>query len=58
MDVSVKDQSTPPYEGFSERVTDGSDADRQNAYGRWLKRLRGNQGRAEGEQKSSSENKS
>ena len=30
----------PPYEGFSERVTDGSDDDRAVAYGRWLKRLR------------------
>ena len=54
----MKDQSAPPYEGFSERVTDGSDADRQNAYGRWLKRLRGNQGRSGGEQQASSENKS
>ena len=42
-DFPVKDQSTPPFEGFSERVTDGSDDDRQTAYGRWLKRLRGNQ---------------
>ena len=57
-DFPVKDQSAPPYEGFSERVTDGSDADRQNAYGRWLKRLRGNQGRSGGEQQASSENKS
>ena len=57
MDVPVKDQSAPPYEGFSERVTDGSDADRQNAYGRWLKRLRGNQGSSGDEQKTSSENK-
>ena len=42
-DVPVKDQSTPPFEGFSERVTDGSDNERQTAYARWLKRLRGNQ---------------
>ena len=45
-DFPVKDQSTPPFEGFSERVTDGSDDDRQTAYGRWLKRLRGNQRRS------------
>ena len=45
-DFPVKDQSTPPFEGFSERVTDGSDGDRQTAYGRWLKRLRGNQERS------------
>ena len=45
-DFPVKDQSTPPFEGFSERVTDGSDDDRQTAYGRWLKRLRGNQARS------------
>ena len=45
-DFPVKDQSTPPFEGFSERVTDGSDDDRQTAYGRWLKRLRGNQERS------------
>ena len=50
-DLPVKDQSTPPYEGFSERVTDGSDDDRQTAYGRWLKRLRGNQGRRSDKQK-------
>ena len=41
--------STPPFEGFSERVTDGSDDDRTVAYGRWLKRLRQNQSDAEGE---------
>ena len=41
--------SNPPFEGFSERVTDGSDDDRTVAYGRWLKRLRDNQSGAEGE---------
>ena len=45
----MKDHSTPPFEGFSERVTDGSDDDRTVAYGRWLKRLRQNQSDAEGE---------
>ena len=44
-DFPVKEQSTQPFEGFSERVTVGSDYDRQTAYGRWLKRLRGNQER-------------
>ena len=47
--LPVKDRSTPPFEGFSERVTDGSDDDRSVAYGRWLKRLRQNQSDAEGE---------
>ena len=55
METPVKDQPAPPYEGFSERVTDGSDEDRQNAYGRWLKRLRGSQAGSEAEQESSSE---
>ena len=45
----VQDPSKPPFEGFSERVTDGSDDDRTVAYGRWLKRLRDNQSSAEGE---------
>ena len=45
----VKDRSTPPFEGFSERITAGSDDDRTIAYGRWLKRLRQNQSDAEGE---------
>ena len=45
----VQDPSKPPFEGFSERVTDGSDDDRTVAYGRWLKRLRDNQSGAEGE---------
>ena len=31
------------FEGFSNRVTDGSDKDRIEAYGRWLERLRSNQ---------------
>ncbi len=47
--VPVQERSTPPFEGFSERVTDGSDDDRTVAYGRWLKRLRQNQSDAEGE---------
>ena len=41
--------STPPFEGFSERLTDGSDDDRTVAYARWLKRLRLNQFDAERE---------
>ena len=45
----MQERSTPPFEGFSERVTDGSDDDRTVAYGRWLKRLRQNQCDAEGE---------
>ena len=45
----VQDPSIPPFEGFSERVTDGSDDDRTVTYGRWLKRLRDNQSGAEGE---------
>ena len=45
----MKDRSTQPFEGFSERVTDGSDDDRTVAYGRWLKRLRQSQSDAEGE---------
>ncbi|MAV12200.1 MAG: hypothetical protein CL861_01870 [Cyanobium sp. MED843] len=45
----VQDPSKPPFEGFSERVTDGSDDERTEAYGRWLKRLRDNQSSAEGE---------
>ena len=44
----MKDRSTQPFEGFSERVTDGSDDDRTVAYGRWLKRLRQSQSDAEG----------
>ena len=47
--VPVQERSTPPFEGFSERVTDGSDDDRTVADGRWLKRLRQNQSDAEGE---------
>ena len=45
----MQERSTPPFEGFSERVTDGSDDDRTVAYGRWLKRLRQNQSDAAGE---------
>ena len=45
----MKDRSTQPFEGFSERVTDGSDDDRTVAYGRWLNRLRRNHSDAEGE---------
>lgn len=56
-DFPVKDQSTPPFEGFSERVTDGSDDDRQTAYGRWLKRLRGNQERSADHKDDSSDDK-
>ena len=56
-DFPVKDQSTPPFEGFSERVTDGSDDDRQTAYGRWLKRLRGNQERSADRKDDSSDDK-
>ena len=32
-----------PFEGFSNRVTDGSDQEPKDAYGRWLERLRSNQ---------------
>ena len=39
----VKDQQQPPFEGFSDRVTEGNDDDRTAAYGRWLKRLRDSQ---------------
>ncbi|WP_156918613.1 hypothetical protein [Synechococcus sp. CC9616] len=39
----MRDQSHPPFEGFSERVTDGTDQERTVAYSRWLKRLRDNQ---------------
>ena len=31
------------FEGFSNRVTDGSDEERREAYGRWLERLGNNQ---------------
>ena len=31
------------FEGFSNRVTDVSDEERREAYGRWLERLRNNQ---------------
>ena len=41
--------STPPFEGFSELLTDGIDDDRTVAYARWLKRLRLNQFDAERE---------
>ena len=41
--VPVQERSTPPFEGFSERLTDGSDDDRTVPYARWLKRLRLNQ---------------
>ena len=41
--------STPPFEGFSERLTDGSDDDRTVAYARWLKHLSLNQFDAERE---------
>ena len=41
--LAVRDQSHPPFEGFSERVTDGTDQERTVAYSRWLKRLRDNQ---------------
>ena len=33
----------PAFEGFSERVNQGSDAERKMAYGRWLERLRRDQ---------------
>ncbi len=35
--------STKPFERYSERLTDGSDDDRNVAYARWRKRLRLNQ---------------
>lgn len=57
-DFSVKDPATPPFEGFSERVTDGSDDERQTAYGRWLKRLRGNQERSADDKGGSNQSKS
>ena len=57
-DFPVKDQATPPLEGFSERVTDGSDDERQTAYGRWLKRLRGNQERSADDKGASNQSKS
>ena len=41
---TVQNQSHPPFEGFSDRVTDGTDQERTVAYSRWLKRLRENQG--------------
>ena len=34
---------TAPFEGFSNRVTDGSDQEPKDAYERWLERLRNNQ---------------
>ena len=40
---AVQDQFHPPFEGFSDRVTDGTDQERTVAYSRWLKRLRDNQ---------------
>ncbi len=39
----MQDQAKPPFEGFSDRVTDGTDEERTVAYSRWLKRLRDNQ---------------
>ena len=33
----------PAFEGFSNRVSEGSDEERTAAYGRWLERLRSNQ---------------
>ena len=51
----VQDQHNPPFEGFSDRVTDGTDQERTVAYSRWLKRLRDNQEQPETADTSSEE---
>lgn len=38
----MQDQPTTPFEGLSDRVTDGTDQEQTVAYGDWLKRLRDN----------------
>ena len=40
----------PAFEGFSNRVSEGSDEERTAAYGRWLERLRRNQNDSESTQ--------
>ena len=52
---TVQNQSHPPFEGFSDRVTDGTDQERTVAYSRWLKRLRENQGESDSARDRSSE---
>ena len=52
---TVQNQSHPPFEGFSDRVTDGTDQERTVAYSRWLKRLRENQGEPDSAEDRSSE---
>ena len=45
----------PAFEGFSNRVSEGSDDERIAAYGRWLERLRRNQSDSESGQADSAE---
>ena len=46
----------PAYEGFSNRVSEGSDEERTEAYGRWLERLRRSQSDSESNQDDSLDN--
>ncbi len=49
----IKPMEIPAFEGFSERVSEGSDEERTEAYGRWLERLRRSQSDSDSTQEGS-----